>query len=163
MINNDHFHSTTDKAVSLEEDYRKISELYIAEQNKCGHLEARIKELDEQLHELDERECVLCKKKIKELEAENERLKNGELMMINTHLTNEALKQAAVIMLQAEQIHKLKISTAHALSRWAQATKIWYKLKGYAGLAARYEKIHKRFFKVYTDLKTKPEGTTKKP
>lgn len=114
MINNDHFHSTTDKAVSLEEDYRKISELYIKEQQK-----------------------------------------NGELMMINTHLTNEALKQAAVIMLQAEQIHKLKISTAHALSRWAQATKIWYKLKGYAGLAARYEKIHKRFFKVYTDLKNK--------
>lgn len=39
MINNDHFHSTTDKAVSLEEDYRKISELYIKEQQKNGELE----------------------------------------------------------------------------------------------------------------------------
>lgn len=37
--------------------------------------DAKIKELEEQLHELAERECVLCKKKIKELEAENERLK----------------------------------------------------------------------------------------
>lgn len=91
MINNDHFHSTTDKAVSLEEDYRKISELYIKEQQK-----------------------------------------NGELEMTNTRLTNECIKMIAVIMLQTEQIHKLRISTAHALSRWAQATKIWYKLKGYS-------------------------------
>lgn len=30
----------------------------------------RIKELEEQLHELAERECVLCRKKIKELEAQ---------------------------------------------------------------------------------------------
>ena len=67
--------------------------------------------------------------------------------------TIEAIKQHAVIMLQAEQIHKLKISTAHALSRWAQATKIWYKLKGYSGLAARYEKVHEHFFKIYNDLK----------
>lgn len=94
------------------EDYRKISELYIKEQQK-----------------------------------------NGELMIINTQLTNEALKQAAVIMLQADKIRKLKISAAHALSRWAQATRIWYKLKGYAGLAARYEKVHKHFFKVYNELK----------
>lgn len=72
--------------------------------------------------------------------------------------TTEALKQAAVIMLQADQIRKLKISTAHVLSRWAQATRIWYKLKGYAGLAARYEKVHKHFFKVYNELKP-----TKKP
>ena len=117
MINNDHFHSTTDKAVSLEEDYRKISELYIKEQQK-----------------------------------------NGELEMTNTHLTNECIKMNAVIMLQAEQIHKLKISTAHALSRWAQATKIWYKLKGYSGLAERYQKIHSHFFEVYNKLKP-----TKKP
>lgn len=77
--------------------------------------------------------------------------------------TNEAIKQYAVIMFQSDQIRMLKISTAHALSRWAQATKIWYKLKGYAGLAERYEKIHKRFFKVYIDLKTKPKSKTKKP
>lgn len=118
---------------NLRQDYRKISELYISEQNKCGHLEARIKELEEdlveergvnaglrlrikelesiphtdntaviealqrdkddlielnekriaqikeleeQLHELAERECVLCRKKIKELEAENKQLKD---------------------------------------------------------------------------------------
>lgn len=72
--------------------------------------------------------------------------------------TNEATKQYAVIMLQADQIRKLKISTAHALSRWAQATKIWYKLKGYSGLATRYEKVHKHFFEVYNKLKL-----TKKP
>lgn len=103
--------------VVINEDYRKISELYIKEQKK-----------------------------------------NGELEMTNTHLTNEANKQSAVIMLQADQIRKLKISTAHALSRWAQATRIWYKLKGYSGLAARYEKVHKHFFKVYNELKL-----TKKP
>lgn len=28
-INHDHLHSTTDKAVSLEEDYRKLSAMYI--------------------------------------------------------------------------------------------------------------------------------------
>ena len=87
-----------------------------------------------------------------------EQQKNEELEITNTHLTNEATKQYAVIMLQAEQIRKLKISTAHALSRWAQATKIWYKLKGYSGLAARYEKVHKHFFEVYNKLKL-----TKKP
>lgn len=78
-------------------------------------------------------------------------------------MVNESIKHAAIIITQADQIHKLKISTAHALSRWAQATRIWYKLKGYAGLAERYEKIHKRFFKVYIDLKTKPKSKTKKP
>lgn len=72
--------------------------------------------------------------------------------------TEELISQSAVIMLQADQIRKLKISTAHALSRWAQATRIWYKLKGYSGLAARYEKVHKHFFKVYNELKL-----TKKP
>lgn len=121
MINNDHFHSTTDKAVILEEDYRRISELYIKEQQK-----------------------------------------NRELEMTNTHLTNECIKMNAVIMLQAEQIHKLKISTAHALRRWAQATKIWYKLKGFSGISARYENVYKRFLNVYIDLKTKTECTTKK-
>lgn len=69
--------------------------------------------------------------------------------------TNEAIKQAAVIMLQADQIRKLKISAAHALSRWAQATRIWYKLKGYSGLAARYEKVHQHFWKIYTNLNKK--------
>lgn len=86
-----------------QEDYRKISELYIKEQQK-----------------------------------------NGELEMTNTQLANECIK--------------MKISTAHALSRWAQATKIWYKLKGYSGLAERYQKIHSHFFEVYNKLKP-----TKKP
>lgn len=100
--------------VVINEDYRKISELYIKEQKK-----------------------------------------NGELEMTNTHLTNEANKQYAVIMLQADQIRKLKISAAHALSRWAQATKIWYKLKGYSGIAERYEKVHQHFWKIYTNLNKK--------
>lgn len=69
--------------------------------------------------------------------------------------TDELIKQSAVIMLQADQIRKLKISAAHALSRWAQATKIWYKLKGYSGLAARYEKVHQHFWKIYTNLNKK--------
>lgn len=69
--------------------------------------------------------------------------------------TNEEIKQAAVIMLQADQIRKLKISAAHALSRWAQATKIWYKLKGYSGIAERYEKVHQHFWKIYTNLNKK--------
>lgn len=72
--------------------------------------------------------------------------------------TDQLISQSAVIILQADQIRRLKISTAHALSRWAQATRIWYKLKGYAGLAARYEKVHKHFFEVYNELKL-----TKKP
>lgn len=72
--------------------------------------------------------------------------------------TEELISQSAVIMLQADQIRKLKISTAHALSRWAQATKIWYKLKGYSGIAERYQKIHSHFFEVYNKLKP-----TKKP
>ena len=73
-------------------------------------------------------------------------------------MVNESIKHAAIIITQADQIRKLKISTAHALSRWAQATRIWYKLKGYSGLAARYEKVHKHFFEVYNKLKL-----TKKP
>lgn len=93
--------------VVINEDYRKISELYIKEQQKSGELE-----------------------------------------MTNIHLTNEAIKQA-------DQIRKLKISAAHALSRWAQATRIWYKLKGYSGLAARYEKVHQHFWKIYTNLNKK--------
>lgn len=86
--------------VVINEDYRKISELYIKEQQK-----------------------------------------NGELETTNAH--------------QADQIRKLKISAAHALSRWAQATRIWYKLKGYSGLAARYEKVHQHFWKIYTNLNKK--------
>lgn len=38
---------------NLRQDYRKISELYIAEQNKCGHLEARIKELEEVISKME--------------------------------------------------------------------------------------------------------------
>jgi len=38
---------------NLRQDYRKISELYIAEQNKCGHLEARIKELEEAISKME--------------------------------------------------------------------------------------------------------------
>ncbi len=38
-INHDHLHSTTDKAVSLEEDYRKISAMYIDAINKCDTID----------------------------------------------------------------------------------------------------------------------------
>lgn len=37
-INHDHLHGTTDKAVSLEEDYRKISAMYIDAINKSDKL-----------------------------------------------------------------------------------------------------------------------------
>ena len=67
---------------NLRQDYRKISELYIAEQNKCGHLEVRIKEL-EAAAELDQKKrLMLCNgynkkcERVKELEAENEQLKD---------------------------------------------------------------------------------------
>lgn len=66
---------------NLRQDYRKISELYIAEQNKCGHLEARIKELEAEI-EMDAKKSRImvngynkkCER-VKELEAENEQLK----------------------------------------------------------------------------------------
>lgn len=70
-------------------------------------------------------------------------------------MVNESIKHTKIIITQADQIHKLKISAAHALSRWAQATRIWYKLKGYSGLAARYEKVHQHFWKIYTNLNKK--------
>lgn len=128
-------------------------ERYEAAMEENHRLREELKDWKESFNTINEDHRKISKLHIKEQQ------KNKELMMmINTHLTNEALKQAAVIMLQAEQIHKLKISTAHALSRWAQATRIWYKLKGYSGLAARYEKVHKHFFEVYNKLKI-----TKKP
>ncbi|MBQ0168110.1 MAG: hypothetical protein KBT02_13475 [Treponema sp.] len=127
-------------------------ERYEAAMEENHRLREELKDWKESFSTINEDYRKISKLHIKEQQ------KNEELMMINTHLTNEALKQAAVIMLQADQIRKLKISTAHALSRWAQATKIWYKLKGYSGLAARYEKVHKHFFEVYNKLKL-----TKKP
>lgn len=59
-INHDHLHSTTDKAVSLEEDYRKISGMYIEATNKNGVLELENAELKTVIDELQ--------KQIKELE-----------------------------------------------------------------------------------------------
>lgn len=63
----------------MDELEARIKELELALSNSREHEKAlrkcfdnhrqRIKELDEQLHELAERECVLCKKKIKELEV----------------------------------------------------------------------------------------------
>ena len=44
-INNDHLHGTTDKAVSLEEDYRKISAMYIDAINKSDKLDMENTEL----------------------------------------------------------------------------------------------------------------------
>lgn len=53
---------------NLRQDYRKISELYIAEQNKCGHLEARIKELESIPHTDNTSVIDALQKRIKELE-----------------------------------------------------------------------------------------------
>lgn len=44
-INHDHLHGTTDKAVSLEEDYRKISAMYIDAINKSDKLDMENTEL----------------------------------------------------------------------------------------------------------------------
>lgn len=60
---------------NLRQDYRKISELYISEQNKCWHLEARIKELESIPHTDNTSVIDALQNRIKELEAENERLK----------------------------------------------------------------------------------------
>lgn len=98
--------------VSLEEDYRKISELYIKEQQKVGELE-----------------------------------------QINQNLTRQLMIYEGAARLREEHIHRLELSVAHAIFRWASATRVFYKIKGYSGLAERYERIHRYFKKKHNELK----------
>lgn len=71
-INHDHLHSTTDKAASLEEDYRKISKMYIEATNKNGVLELENTELKIVIDELQ--------KRIKELETTVSNLENVQAL-----------------------------------------------------------------------------------
>ena len=66
---------------NLRQDYRKISELYIAEQNKCGHLESRIKELESIPHTDNTSVIDALQKRVKELEANAELDQKKRLML----------------------------------------------------------------------------------
>lgn len=93
-INHDHLHSTTDNAVSLKEDYRKISEMYIEATNQNGVLELentelkividelqkRIKELEHKLYGGSGQKCIQQIQVISKLETTVSNLENVQAL-----------------------------------------------------------------------------------
>lgn len=105
---------------NLRQDYRKISELYISEQNKCGHLEARIKELESIPHtdntaviealQRDKDDLIALNEKriaqIKELEAEIEMDAKKRRILVNGY--NKKCERVKELEAENEQLKDKK-------------------------------------------------------